>query len=138
MRNWYIVGITVAVLLGVVVVAWMFGPMVVGAVQDANTQKVTNQALINKTVFGWVGAPNKDDYDNTRVQGYMDNLGNKKIAKINLEIQLFDQKGNRKEIVKYTIDDVSPKTRKTFMANAGVLDGPRTAKVKVSSIEVVR
>jgi hypothetical protein len=138
MRNWYIVGGTVAVLAGVLVLAFMFGPMVMNTVQSTNTQKITNQALINKTVFGFVGAPTKDDYDNVRIQGYMDNLGTKTVAKVNLEIQLFDDKGNRKEIVKYTISDIAPKTRKTFTANAGVFVAPRTSKARVVSIEVAR
>ncbi len=136
MRKWYIVIGTAVVLLGIAALAWMFVPSLADVFRS--TTKITDTAAINKTVFGFVGAPYLDDYSNTRLPGYMDNISNKTVAKVNLEIQLFDSKGDRKELVSYSISDIAPGTRRTFVANAGQLDGPRTSKIRVVSVQVAK
>ena len=57
---------------------------------------------------------------------------------MDLEISLYNAKGDRKELVKYTVRDIPAHQRKSFDANAGVLDGPRNAKVKLVKVEVVK
>ena len=43
-----------------------------------------------------------------------------------------------RQIVKYTLNDIAPGQKKSFDANGGPLSGPRTAKVKIISVEVVK
>jgi hypothetical protein len=82
--------------------------------------------------------PFKDDYDLSHIAGYVDNLGKADVASVKLEIQLLDNEGNRKELVKYTVEDIKAGARKTWDANAGSIAGPRRSVVKITGIEVYR
>lgn len=136
MRRVLILLAAVGVALAVVVLFLISSP----DAQDMfkSRQVVKDQKLMNKMVFGYVGNPYTDDYKNSRIPGYMQNNGRDKIAAVDLEIALYNGDGDRKELVKYTVRDIAPGKRKSFDANAGTLDGPRTAKVKLVRVEVVK
>lgn len=136
MRKIFIVlGSVILVLAGVAV--WVaLNPSSLDALRAKET--VTDATAVGKTAVVFVRNPYKDDYQMSRIPGYVDNLTGTKLSKVDIEIQLADGDGNRKEVVKYTVIDVEPRSRKTFDANAGAISGPRRASVKVKSIEVVK
>lgn len=101
-------------------------------------QVLKDQAAIQKTAIGYVGNPYKDDYEMSRISGYVDNLSEKRLDRVVFEIRLVDQKGNKRETVLYTVRDVGGRSRKTFDANAGQIDGSRSAQAKITEIEVVK
>ncbi len=101
-------------------------------------QVIKDQAKIQKIAVGYVGFPYKDDYQMSRINGYVDNLGSAKLSRVVFEIRLLDAKGNRVERVTYTVLDVPAKSRKSFDANAGAISGSRNAEAKITEIEVVR
>ncbi|PKQ16065.1 MAG: hypothetical protein CVT67_06410 [Actinobacteria bacterium HGW-Actinobacteria-7] len=136
MRKTAIVLIALLVALAVVVVFLLSSPDAQDLLKGHKT--ISSAAQIDKLVIGWVGNPYTDDYQNSRIAGYMQNNSTQKLSKVNIEIELLDSKGNRKEIVKYTLENVLPGQRKSFDANAGTLDGSRNAKVKITSVEVVK
>jgi hypothetical protein len=98
---------------------------------------VTSEEEIVKMTAGFVALPYRDDYGMTRLSGYIDNLTDKELAEVQLEMQLIDKDGNKAEVVRYTLKDIPPKSRKTFDANAGAIGGSRTAEIKVTSVKVV-
>lgn len=102
------------------------------------TVDVSEPKAIAKTAVAFVQNPYKDDYELTRVAGYVDNLTDDKITSARLEIQLLDKGGERKELVKYEVNDIAPRSRKPFDANAGSLSGSRQARVKIVSLRVVK
>jgi hypothetical protein len=99
---------------------------------------VTDANEVKKYVVVFARNPFKDDYDLSHIAGYVDNLGKADVASVKLEIQLLDNEGNRKELVKYTVEDIKAGARKTWDANAGSIAGPRRSVVKITGIEVYR
>lgn len=130
--------LSVVLVLGVGA-AWAyvaFAPAVRASMQP--TALIEDQEQIDEQVLVFVRNPYKDDYQLSRLPGYLDNKGDRRILRATLEIELRDSSGNRKEIVSYEVHDIEPGTRKTFDANAGAIDGPRQAAVRVSELEVVQ
>lgn len=126
--------VLIVAIVGVGAYAFLFR----GSSEGSGPAKViTDQNIIAKTTLGFVQLPYKDDYGVTRLSGYFDNLGKTTIQTADIEIQLFDSDGNRKELVKYQVHDIKPQTRKSFDANAGALQDSRTATIKVARIEVI-
>lgn len=136
MRRTLALLVTVVVLLAVAVLYVVSAPGAKDLFRSRS--RITDEKTMNKMIFGYVGNPYTDDYQNSRIPGYMRNESKQEVASIDLEIDLYSSKGDRKEIIKYTVRDVAPGQRKSFDANAGTLDGPRTAKVKILSVEVVK
>lgn len=136
MRKPYLVlGIIAVMLAGVA--AWMvLSPAASKALRSKKT--LTDPAQIAKHVVVFSRNPYKDDYDLSHIEGYVDNVSKSDVTNVKLNIQLLDQDGNRKELVRYAVQDVAAGSRKTYDANAGSLPGPRQAKVSVASIEVYR
>ena len=136
MRTVFIILAAIALVLGAAAVVFYFaGDEVTTAFQAK--QVVSEPEQIDQTAMGFVSPPYKDSYGMSRVTGYVDNVGEKDIASVNLEVQLYDSGGQKKELVKYTVVNVPVGSRKSFDANAGPLDGPRNAEVTISSIEVI-
>lgn len=103
---------------------------------SGSTTVVTDPQTINSTVSGFVRNPFKDDYGSMRLAGYLDNLSDKTVVVADIELQLTDRDGNRKELVKYTIHDIPPNSRKTYDANAGIIKDARDVTIKVVRLEV--
>jgi len=103
----------------------------------AKKSTVTDEKQIKKMAIGFVGLPYKDDYGMTRVGGYIDNVSSKELTTVKIEMRMIDDKGNKRELVKYEIIDVPAKSRKTFDANAGALGGTRKAEIKIVAVEAV-
>jgi len=122
--------------LAVIAAVVIFLPGVLGDSRPTTT--VTDPAVIAKTALVFVNNPYKDDYDTMRIPGYVDNLGSADIIAVSMDVQLLDKDGNRKEVVKYVVKGVPAGGRTTFDANAGAIGDSRTAKVKVTSIQVVK
>ncbi|HEY3318399.1 MAG TPA: FxLYD domain-containing protein [Coriobacteriia bacterium] len=104
----------------------------------AKKTTVTDPTTIAKLTLGFVQNPYPDDYNVMRIPGWIDNRGNQRIVTADVEIQLLDQGGNRKELVKYQVTDIAPRSRKSFDANGGNFNAPRTAKVKIVKLEVAQ
>lgn len=136
MRRSYILLGAIILILGVGVLYMTSAPQAMDIFKSK--QVVTKAAETNNLARGWVGAPYPDDYGMTRIPGYMDNVSKDDLRNVQIEIQLLDDKGNRKEIVKYTVEAVPVGARRTFDVNAGPISGPRTATVKLVSVEVVK
>lgn len=109
-----------------------------GASEVRASQVVKDQAQWDKTVVVFARNPYKDDYEITRIAGYVDNVSKTDVAKVKLEIRLLDGDGNRKETVKYEVVNIPAASRKTFDANAGAIGGSRRAEVKVVGLEVYK
>ncbi len=103
-----------------------------------STTTIKDPKKIPRMVTAFVRNPYKDDYDLSRISGYVDNLTAGKVVRAHIEIQLQDKDGNRKELVKYDVTDIPAYSRKTFDANAGALGGDRRSTAKITEIEVVR
>jgi hypothetical protein len=101
-------------------------------------QVVTDAKTVNSIASGFVRNPYKDDYDMTRIAGYVDNLGGDKLARVVFEIRLLDPQGNKKERVTYVVENVAPHARKTFDANAGQIAGARTAEARITEVDVLK
>ncbi len=131
MRKYVLLVVVLAIVAAVAVVAFQTD-------RTGPTQLIKDKKLINKTVVAFVRNPYKDNYDISRIAGYIDNRGAAKVARAHLEIQLLDSKGNRKELVKYDITDIPAYSRRSFDANAGDLSGDRKAVAKITEIEVAK
>lgn len=136
MRRSYILLGAIILILGVGVLYMTSAPQAMDIFKSKKL--VTKAAETNNLARGWVGAPYPDDYGMTRIPGYMDNVSKDDLRNAKIEIQLLDDKGNRKEVVKYTVESVPVGARTTFDVNAGPIGGPRTATVKLISVEVVK
>ena len=134
MRKVYVVFAAVVIVLGAVVAVMLLRPDLTTDLLRSKT-KVTGEDQVNKAVSIFVRNPYKDDYGVVRIPGYVDNLGNKEITRVQLKITLYE-KQDRREIVTYEVENVPVGSRKTFDANAGVLEGGRTAEVVVETLEV--
>lgn len=133
MRKVYLILAIMLVLVGVIV---FFALSLNGGTA---TKTIKDPTAINKTVAAFVGNPYKDEYDLSRIAGYIDNRGAAKVVRAHLEIQLVDKDGNRKELVKYDVTDIPAFSRRTFDANAGDLPaGSRRAQAKITEVEVVK
>jgi len=121
------------VVLAAVAAVIVFSPGVISATRPVTS--ITDAGAIAKTALVFVNNPYKDDYDALRVPGYVDNRAAAGLKAVHIEVQLFDKDGNRKEVVRYVVNEVPARGRKTFDANAGTIGDSRTAKVKVTSIE---
>jgi hypothetical protein len=135
MRKTYVVLAIVASLLVAALAYLALAPGAENLFRSAHT--VTDPALVKKSVVVFVRNPYKDDYGVTRIPGYIDNVGRQDIASVDVEIQLYDGE-KRKELVKYTVEDVKAGARKTFDANAGLIDIGREARIKIKALEVYR
>jgi hypothetical protein len=124
--------VVVALVAGVAYWLLVSGPLA----PLAPTRTLTDPAAIQRTAFGFVNNPYRDDYGMWRISGYLDNLSKTRIAKAYLEVQLADSSGNNKELVKYQVTDILPGARKSFDANAGSLSGPRKANATITRLEV--
>jgi hypothetical protein len=97
---------------------------------------VVDPAEIDATAIAFVQNPYTDDYDMTRIAGYLQNLSEKTIASASIEIQLLGKDGGKDELIKYEVLDVPPGSRKSFDANAGSISGPRTSEVTIVALQV--
>lgn len=128
----------VLILVGVVAVVLIAMPVVRQGVLPSSGTLTQDAEEISKRALAYSGAPYRDDYGNTRVPGYVDNNGDRRLVKVNLIIDLLDDAGNRKERIQYTVDDIAAGERKWFDVDAGSWAGPRKPTITVESIEVGR
>ncbi len=128
----------VLLLVVILAVAVVIGLSAIRSKDGGKTEVIKDQKVIAKSVVAFVRNPYKDDYDISRIVGYVENRGRGKLVRAHLEIQLLDKDGNKKELVKYDVTDVPPMSRRSFDANAGGLSGDRRAAAKITEIEVVK
>lgn len=102
-----------------------------------STTTITDQEAIAEKAIGFVSVPFQDDYGLLRVPGYVDNLSDSEFRAVTLEITLLDEDGNKKEKITHVLENIPPKTRKTFDLNAGPIPPGRTATIAITSLEVV-
>jgi hypothetical protein len=136
MRTRYLFLLVIAAALLAAAAFFAFSPR--AADIGRRTMDVSDPKAVSKIAVAFVQNPYKDDYELTRVAGYIDNLSDDKITSVRLEIQMTDKSGARKELVKYEVNDVAARSRKPFDANAGSLSGSRQARVKIVSLRVVQ
>jgi hypothetical protein len=136
MRKTYVTLGVVGALLAATLVIVLAMPAITRTLRE--TQRITDQKQIAETVLGLAQPPYEDDYQVTRVPGYIDNLSGSTLAKVDLQIQLTDGKGNRKELIKHSLTDIAPRSRKTFDVSAGTVEGSRNARITVTGIDVVK
>ncbi|RJQ54657.1 MAG: hypothetical protein C4521_03940 [Actinobacteria bacterium] len=127
----------ILVVLAVAVLA-VGGYAFVSAKDKGAMVQIKDAKQIEQTALAFVRNPYQDDYQLVRIAGYVQNLGRAKIASAYLEIQLLDGDGNKKELVKYQVNEVPAYSRKSFDANAGSIAGSRKAEVKITRLEVVK
>jgi hypothetical protein len=133
-------GLRVLIVLIVIAVAGGAVYFILGddvAAMLESTSVVTDEKAIDETVVAFVRNPFEDDYGIMRLAGYVENKSKKPLAEVSLEIQLLDGDGNKKELVKYRVENVQPSSRKPFDANAGTIQGDRRAQIKVVSLEML-
>lgn len=133
MKRIVLLGAVVTVLVAAVAF-FLFVPQAAEVFTSKRT--VTDKAQIAQISLGFVQNPYPDDYNVMRIPGWLENRGDKRIVSADIEIQLLDDGGNRKELVKYTVTDIKPRSRKTFDANAGNFNGPRKTQIKIVKLEV--
>lgn len=131
------------VVIGVLVLALVGAGVYVATNPDVldtfKTKKsITNDKQIQKMAVGFVANPYQDDYGMIRVSGYVDNKSKSKIVTAKLEINLLDEKGNRKERIEYQLSGIDANSRKSFDTIGGTYAGPRNAQMKIAAIEVVQ
>ncbi|HET6351072.1 MAG TPA: hypothetical protein VFG89_02930 [Coriobacteriia bacterium] len=102
------------------------------------TKAITNQKQIDSMTLGFVREPYSDDYNNLRVPGWVDNRSKQDMKSISVEIQLMDEKQQKKEKITYDIQNVKAGTRQTFDINAGTIPPGRTATIKIKKLEVIQ
>lgn len=102
------------------------------------TETIEDKAVIDTTVIGYVGVTFADDFGYLRVPGYVDNISESEVRSLELEIQLLDAEGNKKEKISHTMESIAPGTRQTYDINAGVLPPDRTATIAITKVEVYR
>lgn len=102
-----------------------------------STTTITDQDAIAEKAIGFVSVPYSDDYGLLRVPGYVDNLSDSELRAVTLEITLLDDDGNKKEKITHVLENVPPKTRKTFDVTAGPIPPGRTAIISITSLQVV-
>jgi len=135
MRTVWIAFIALIVILGG---AAAYLALVPGASDILRTRTVIEDpAEIDQVAIAFVNHPYKDSYDMTRIAGYVDNISDKTIKLVEIEVQLLDDANNREELVTYTVEDVPPGRRKTFDANAGTIGESRSAQVSIVRVEVL-
>jgi hypothetical protein len=135
MKALYIVVAVVIVLLGGVFVYLLLGPD--SSDFFANKQTITEPGTITEMAAAYVDRPYPDDYNTTRVPGYVDNLSDKRFVSVTLEIQLLREDGDKAEVIEHTLEDIGPGARKTFDINAGTIGENRTAQGGIIAIVVV-
>jgi hypothetical protein len=99
---------------------------------------VTDEEEVNSRALAFVQPAYRDDYGNTRVAGYVDNLGDRALNAATLSIELRDAEGNRSALLEHTVTAIPANQRKWFDIDAGTWDGPQRPAVTVTSIEVAR
>lgn len=135
MKPLYVVfAVIVLVLAGVI--AWL---MFVPGASDflASKRTITEQAEIDEMAIAFVSLPYPDDYNATRVPGYVENLSGLKFSEVTLELQLMTPGDEKRELIEHTIREVEPGTRRTFDINAGTIGETRNAAVEITKIVVV-
>ena len=135
MKRYIVAGVVVAFVL--VIAGYLLFVPGAASILGAKTE-VTNPIKIAQLTVGFVENPYPDDYNVMRIPGWVENLSNKRIISADLEIQLLDSDGNRKELIKYTVNDIASGARKTFDANGGAFSGPRNSKVKIVRLVVAQ
>jgi hypothetical protein len=128
-----ILGIVVLVLAGLAA----YFLLVPGATDFLReTTVITDEAAIGEMAVGFVASPYLDDYNTTRLSGYVDNYSERDIAVARCEMQLFNETAEREELVEFTVEDIAPQSRKTFEVNAGTIGDSRTAEITIIELEV--
>ena len=136
MRTPYKLAAFVVVVLGIILVAWMFVPGLLAKTQPSVA--ITDPAQTSKIAVAFVAPPYEDDFQNLRVSGYVSNLTGQRLASVDVEIQLLGEDGSRKKVAKYTVPDVPPGQRKPYDFTVGTFTGARTATIRVVSVKVAR
>jgi len=139
MRKFYIFLGVVAVLAAFAVIALIAVPQLSQEARQPRTGTViTEEEEVNARALAFVQPAYRDDYGNTRVSGYVDNLGDKLLIAADLSIELRDADGNRTAVLEHTVSSIPAGERKWFDIDAGTWSGPQRPAVKVTSIEVAR
>ena len=129
------IALVVVVVLAVAAAAYYF---ILGSGADlfAPTSTITeSRGDLAKRPSASSSLPYKDDYGMTRVAGYIDNQLGKELKAVQVEVRLLDDKNNKRELLRYEVTDVAPRSRKSFDVNAGAITGTRKAEIKVVKIE---
>ena len=103
----------------------------------AEREVITDQGEIDALALAFIQPPYRDDYQMVRVAGYIDNFSEYKIAEADLEIQMFDADGNKKELDRYTVNNIPADSRKSFDANAGSILSQQ-AELEIVRIELIK
>lgn len=101
------------------------------------TKVISDAKQIDKMTLGFVREPYADDYNNLRVPGWIDNRSKQDMKVVSVEIQLLDEKQQKKEKITYDIQNVAAGTRETFDINAGMVPPGRTAQITIKKVEVI-
>lgn len=135
MKTSYVIAAVVILVLGGVV-AWLL--LTDGASDFLATERsVTEPDTINELAAAYVDRPYPDDYNVTRVVGYVDNVSQEQFSSVTLEIQLLTSDGDKAELIEHTLEDIAPGTRKTFDINAGTIGDTRLAEGGIAEIVIL-
>ncbi len=133
-RSYVVIGIVIVLVAGVV--GYLL--LVPGASDFlAETQIIEDQAQIDEMALAYIAQPYPDDYNTTRIPGYLDNRSESEFAEVTIEIQLLTDDGDAAELIQHELTDIAPGARKTFDINAGTIGETRRAEVDVTSITIV-
>lgn len=139
MRIFYILlgVLTVAAIaaVGILVVGPTLGD---GAAAPGEGVVITDEAEVNAHALAFVQPPYRDDFDNLRVAGYVDNLGERELVAATVEIELRNDNGDRIALIEHTVPSVPARERVWFDIDQGTWPGPTTATITVKSVEVPR
>jgi hypothetical protein len=139
MRKFYIFLGIVAVIAAFAVAALIAIPQLGSeATQPRSGTVITEAEEVNTRALAFVQPGYRDDYGNTRIAGYVDNLGDKDLIVTELSIELRDSEGNRTAVLEHTVNSVPAGQRKWFDIDAGTWTGPQDPAVTVTSIEVAQ
>jgi hypothetical protein len=103
-----------------------------------STETVTDPAQINEFALAYAAPPFVDDYGLMRVSGYIQNLSSSEFRSAKVSIQLFDEEGNKKELVEHTVGDIEAGERKPYDVNAGSIAGSREATITIAELVVYK
>lgn len=100
--------------------------------------EITDEAEVQTHALAFVQPPYRDDYNNLRLAGYVDNIGNTEIISATLEIEVRDSQDNRLLLVEHVTGAVPVGQRAWFDLDQGTFGEPGTASIRVIAVEVAR
>ncbi len=139
MRIFYIVLGVLAVAAIAAVVAFVVLPTL-GDDEPARGSgvEITDADEVGTYALAFVQPPYRDDYNNLRLAGYVDNIGSVDLISVQLEIEVRDSANNRLLLVEHATGAIPVGQRAWFDLDQGTFGEPGTASIKVISVEAAR